>query len=245
MTLPVMVLFPDTLCEVTCQENATEAQPVLTGNLQAQIILGNTSLSLSNLVTATTRVYFSNVDLHPFLNPQTPQAIAYFEASNFPGKPQSFIPKPAGELRGWWSVPLNSGGNFVDLIHGGQPIGAGTDIFQWFGFTHSVSSYIVITDIKAYITGMYMDSVGGSYAYDGAQLQLTIGNLLSWNIFIRKSMAEYNYKLLQDSHGLFLQLNPYSTTVSWGKTFVVGTGVYPSVAGMFYLDIQFSYINTI
>lgn len=250
MVLPITVLFPDTQCEITCQANATGGQAVLTGNLQANIILGTTSISLSNLKAATTRIYFSNVDLHPYLNSQTPGAIAFYEASNSPGTAQAFIPKPAGELRGYWSYDIASS-TFTDIQN--NAVGSTANMLLNFSNIAAplATSYIIITDLKVYTEQMYLSATTGGKSFNILTFAVgpgigTANSYLTWQVPVGVDFYRYPYRLLQDSHNLFTQINPYSTNLVFSVSASIGGASIPSgTNGKFFLDMQFSYINKV
>jgi len=240
--IPVSVYFPDTQMEAVCGADATLAQDVLTGQLQAQIILGQTSISLSSLSGAVTRVWFLNVPALPFDNPAVPTAVPEYEASNLPGAPQVFIPKAAGEQRAAFQFDLTTK-TATDFLNGGVVT---TNLFANYNMPLASTSYVIITDIKAVLSGYGYGTVIGnisggqstfSFAAYSGSIPTTGKHWIDWIVELY-SGAQFDYRLLQDSHEMMLQ-------IPWTTPMCMQAALNIPMSGTLFLDMQFTYISQI
>lgn len=240
INIPVTVFFPDTQHEVVCGANATLSEDVLTGNLQAQIILGNTSISLSSLTSAVTRVWFLNVNQMPFDNPAVVTAVAEYEASNLPGTPQVYIPKPAGEQHAEFQMDLHTG-QTTDIINGGTVTG---NIFQNYNMPSNANSYVVFTDVYANVQAICRQGVISGSTITGAVCNVTLKQAsgkhwFDWYYWL--TTGKLLDKTLQDSHGLFTQVSPWNTTFQLGVVGVGGSTTW----GFFNVQLNFTYVSQV
>jgi hypothetical protein len=247
MVLPVTIFFPDTQFEVTCQSNATESQNVLTGQLQCQVILGKTAISLSQLTAATTRVWFLNVNAESFINPIVPQSVPVYEASNLPGTPQLFVSKPAGEQHGSFTYNFATGVMFDNVNNAAV---SPSDLFSLYTLPQAATSYMVITDVYVWKNGCYCDKKDVALGETASIVNMALfrnptptASLMQW-IFSVHDLDDYKFEILQDSHGLFYQLNPFNSKFTLLPT-SLGPVATNGLNGIFNFDFQYTYVSLI